>query len=185
MKKHGYHHGDLRAALVTAAIRLVAEKGPRGFTAQDAAKLAGVVPSALYRHFADKEALLAAAAEEGFDQLRESIGKTKSLEELGLAYLQFAVQQRGHFEIMFLAGIEPSAFPTLGRSATAAFDAFAEAVRSASQAGVDLEIRLAGLWSLFHGFSLLAHGGDLGRVGFRRSPEELLQAAIRRFLATE
>jgi AcrR family transcriptional regulator len=68
-KKNTYHHGSLHEAVIAATLELVAKRGPSGFTLVQAAKMAGVVPSALYRHFANREALLAAIAREGFEQL--------------------------------------------------------------------------------------------------------------------
>src|SRR5690349_249520 len=67
VRKEAYHHGDLRRALLDATLRLVDQKGPQGFTLRAAARAAGVTPSATYHHFEDKDALLAAVAEEGFD----------------------------------------------------------------------------------------------------------------------
>ena len=64
----GYHHGNLKEALVRAALELIAEKGPAGFTFADAARWAGVSPAAPYRHYRDRDALLADVARRGFDE---------------------------------------------------------------------------------------------------------------------
>src|SRR4029078_1126038 len=71
--RHGYHHGNLREALIAAARRLIAVHGPQGFTLNEASRTAGVSPSAPYRHFRDRNALIEATAEEGFNLFRERL----------------------------------------------------------------------------------------------------------------
>jgi AcrR family transcriptional regulator len=66
MPKRGYHHGNLRQALVEAALELIEAKGPTGFTLSEAAKQAGVTPAAVYRHFAGRDDLIAEAARQGY-----------------------------------------------------------------------------------------------------------------------
>src|SRR6201994_3346863 len=75
-KRDTYHHGDLKRALTDAALRLVQEKGPKGFTLREVARRAGVSAAAPYRHFADKAQLLAAVATLGFVQLHEALTAT-------------------------------------------------------------------------------------------------------------
>ncbi len=99
-ERRGYHHGNLREALVEAAAALIAEKGPAGFTIAEAARLAGVSPGAPYRHFRDAEALLAEVALRGFRRFSEALtrawnnGRPRpppcAFEALGRAYLAFA-----------------------------------------------------------------------------------------------
>src|SRR4029434_5861549 len=71
----GYHHGNLKEALVRAALELIAEKGPAGFTFADAARWAGVSPAAPYRHYRDRDALLADVARRGFEQFANALAK--------------------------------------------------------------------------------------------------------------
>ncbi|MEJ2378171.1 MAG: TetR/AcrR family transcriptional regulator, partial [Pseudolabrys sp.] len=71
----GYHHGNLKEALVRAALELIAEKGPAGFTFADAARFAGVSPAAPYRHYRDRDALLADVAKRGFDEFAAALTK--------------------------------------------------------------------------------------------------------------
>ena len=71
--RRGYHHGNLREALIRAAVDLIAEKGPAGFTFADAARSAGVCPAAPYRHFRDRDALLADVAIRGFERLEDKL----------------------------------------------------------------------------------------------------------------
>ena len=106
--KRPYHHGDLRAALMTAALSLIDQHGVKGLALSDAAHLAGVSVAAPYRHFKDKEALLAEIAAEGFTLFRDALAraaqshpedKVKRLVEMGVAYVDFALHHRSHFKV--------------------------------------------------------------------------------------
>lgn len=108
--KRGYHHGDLRSQLVVAARRLVAESGTDDFRVARAARLAGVSPSAPYRHFADREALLDAVAAEGFARLAAAMrvasdihgpGTLAAVVAIGRTYVDFARAEPRVFRLMF------------------------------------------------------------------------------------
>ncbi len=110
MAKQGYHHGNLRQALIEAALKLIEEQGPQGFTLSDAAKSAGVTPAAVYRHFAGRDDLIAECARQGFaifgDLMEHAYndGKPTALrafEATGRAYLAFARKFPGHYMAMF------------------------------------------------------------------------------------
>ena len=96
--RRGYHHGNLKEALVEAARRFIAERGLLGFTLVEAAKLVGVTPAALYRHFRGREDLVAEVAFRGFTQLAERLGRAlagqgtplERFTRMGEAYLDFA-----------------------------------------------------------------------------------------------
>lgn len=120
--KRGYHHGNLRQALVEAALTLIAERGPTGFTLSEAAKQADVTPAAVYRHFAGREDLLAEVARQGYDifaalmEFAYDDGKPSALaafEATGRAYLAFARKYPGHYMAMFESGLSLNAFPDL------------------------------------------------------------------------
>ncbi len=120
--KRGYHHGNLRQALVEAALTLIAERGPTGFTLSEAAKQADVTPAAVYRHFTGREELLAEVARQGYDifaalmEYAYDDGKPSALaafEATGRAYLAFARKYPGHYMAMFESGISLNAFPDL------------------------------------------------------------------------
>ncbi|MEP5376021.1 MAG: TetR/AcrR family transcriptional regulator, partial [Hyphomicrobiales bacterium] len=122
MPKRGYHHGNLRAALMDAALVLIEEKGPNGFTLSEAAKNAGVTPAAVYRHFQGREDLIAEAALQGYEMfadLLEYAYKTgqpsdlASFEATGRAYLAFARRNPGHYVAMFESGISINRTPEL------------------------------------------------------------------------
>ena len=118
MSKRGYHHGNLRQALVDAALVLIEAKGPTGFTLSEAAKTAGVTPAAVYRHFEGREDLIAEGARQGheiFADLMEYALETggptalAAFEATGRAYLAFARKYPGHYMAMFESGISANA----------------------------------------------------------------------------
>jgi AcrR family transcriptional regulator len=188
--RRGYHHGNLREALVQGALRLIAEKGPAGFTIADAARLAGVSPAAPYRHFRDREELMADVARRGFEHFAARLaaawngGKpdpTQAFERLGRAYLAFAREEPAFYAAMFEAGVPLGGTPELRLAADNAF----EILRSAAEtlgATLPKEKRPPSLmmalhiWALSHGIASL-----FGRQDGRKTPmsaEELLEAAI-------
>src|SRR5256885_13290570 len=111
-----YHHGHLREVLLQAAIQLIAEVGPAAFTLRETARRAGVSHNAPYRHFPDREALLAALAAEGFAMLGERL-RGKPGREMGAAYVSFALEQPQRLRLMF-GGVLPLAkYPQLNSAA--------------------------------------------------------------------
>jgi len=129
MPKRGYHHGNLRQALVEAALRLIEVKGPTGFTLSEAAKQAGVTPAAVYRHFEGREDLIAEAARQGFSMFADLMqfaydkGQPSALaafESTGRAYLAFARKHPGHYIAMFESGISVNRTPELADAAARA-----------------------------------------------------------------
>ena len=183
-RRRSYHHGNLRAALVEAALGLVQREGVEALTLRGAARLAGVSPAAPYRHFADKRALLAAVAEEGFRllaaALREAGGTTEPRERFrarGPAYVSFAIRHPSHFRVMFGRELaDRTGYPGLRDAAAAAFDALIEGMAEAQRAGVVREgdPRDLGLtaWSAMHGLSSLLLTGRLQAM-FGASADEL------------
>jgi AcrR family transcriptional regulator len=188
-----YHHGDLRRALVDAAFELVKEHGPRGITLREAARRAGVTHAAPYRHFADKEALLAALAEEGFTRLRatveraiEGVGPGELLEAIGVAYVRFARAHPSQFRVMFGAEMgDKRRYPSLMQADQAVFDILCSAIRSSQEAGIIAAGNPARLgmvqWSMLHGVAALVVDGQLERAGVR---EEQLDEFARRVART-
>ena len=135
-ERRGYHHGNLREALVEAALTLIAEKGPAGFTIAEAARLAGVSPGAPYRHFRDAEALLAEVALRGFERFAAALaadwngGRPNALrafEALGRAYLAFARDEPAYYAAMFEARIAFDRHPGLLAAGDRAFAILREA----------------------------------------------------------
>src|ERR1700686_452365 len=109
MPQRPYHHGNLREALLQGAVRVIAESGPAAFTLREVARRTGVSHNAPYRHFRDKDALLAAVATEGFRKLTQAMraagaqpaNALDKLKQSGLAYVHFAVRNPEHFTVMF------------------------------------------------------------------------------------
>lgn len=129
MKKQGYHHGNLRQALIDAALALITEKGPTGFTLSEAAKGAGVTPAAVYRHFEGREDIIAAAALQGYalftDLLNHAYnnGQPSALAAFsatGRAYLAFARRYPGYYIAMFESGISVNRTPEIAHAAARA-----------------------------------------------------------------
>src|SRR3954467_110882 len=111
--RRSYHHGNLREALITAALDLISKKGPAGFTFADAARILGVSPAAPYRHFRDRDALMADVARRGFERFTGALNRAwdkgrpdpmRAFERLGRAYLDFARAEPAYYSAMFEAG---------------------------------------------------------------------------------
>ncbi|HEX5318375.1 MAG TPA: TetR/AcrR family transcriptional regulator, partial [Stellaceae bacterium] len=121
-ERRGYHHGNLREALIEAALNLIAQKGPAGFTFADAARWAGVSSAAPYRHFRDRDALMADVARRGFElfetHLRTAWSEGKpepfaAFQSLGRAYLGFARDEPAYYSALFEAGVPLASDPGL------------------------------------------------------------------------
>ena len=187
-RRDSYHHGDLKRALTSAALSLVAEKGPKGFTLTEAARRAGVSAAAPYRHFADKVELLASVSEQGFLDLHAALSAVDAADpkrrviELGNAYVRWAVAHPDHYRVMFGAEINKADHPGL---AVAAEQAFGDLLGAITEIIKDQDPReIAGpLWSLVHGVASLAIGGELDAVGIRQDPETMLAGTVARLLA--
>lgn len=185
-----YHHGDLRQALIEAAQQLIATGRGARFTLREAATAAGVSVAAPYRHFADREALLAAVLAAGFRELAERTEAARraqrapldALVAVGLAYIAFAVDRPALYRLMFGPDCDKAAHPELMAAGHAAFGVLVDAVVAAQAAGLigDREVgdvALAG-WSMSHGLaSLHADGLLAGRGG--PDPSEAAKALMR------
>jgi AcrR family transcriptional regulator len=169
-----YHHGDLRRALLEEALRTIERHGVEHLTLRTIAERLGVSRSALYRHFSDKQALLAAVGREGFRTLRlalteawERNGRGRSgFEATGAAYVQFAVAHPSHYRVMFGRFVESCAKDAeFVEEATAAFQVLVDSLVEQQQAGIirrDDPLLLARfIWSLVHGIAMLAIDGQL------------------------
>jgi len=193
-RRDSYHHGDLKRALTSAALALVAEKGPKGFTLTEAARRAGVSTAAPYRHFADKAELLAAVAEQGFRELHADLAAAADhatdpkdrVVELGRAYVRWAVAHPDHYQVMFGAESLKADQPSLAEAAEQAFGDLLDAMTICQQAGIvqgdDPREVAAPLWSLVHGIASLAIGGHLRAVGIAQAPEEMVEGVVAQLL---
>ena len=169
-----YHHGDLRRALIDQALRTIDRLGVEGLTLRSVGEALGVSRTALYRHFSNKQALVAAVAREGFRTLRLSLvdawernGRGRAgFEAMGEAYLEFAVAHPSHYRVMFGRFVESCARdPELIEEATAAFQALVDAlVDQQRDGGVrkdDPQMLARFVWSLTHGIAMLVIDGQL------------------------
>jgi AcrR family transcriptional regulator len=175
MKKSSkpYHHGNLREALLQAAIGLIADVGPMAFTLREVARRAGVSHNAPYRHFRDKEDLMTAVATEGYRELtvamREAACKhTRPLDRLkyaGLAYIEFALRRPEHFAVMFDAPLSGQPHHQSNQAAKEAFSTLVGLVKAAQQAGelaTGDTVEFGYLaWTMVHGVAKLAITGRL------------------------
>jgi AcrR family transcriptional regulator len=192
----GYHHGNLKEALVRAALELIAEKGPGGFTFADAARWAGVSPAAPYRHFRDRDALLADVARRGFDAFTIALAKVwddgspdvlSAFDRLGKTYLDFVRREPAYYSAMFEAGVPLDADPLLREAGERTFGVLrgtAEklvALLPAHGRPPALTVALH-IWSMTHGIASLFGRGDAARRTLPMTPpmtpEELLEAAV-------
>lgn len=172
-RRKSYHHGNLREALLDAAIRLIAEVGPRAFTLREVARRAGVSHNAPYRHFQDKEDLMAAVATEGYRELTAAMlqaadGQRKALDRLkraGLAYITFALRRPEHFTVMFDAPFSRHEHSEAAQAAEQAFGTLVNFVKNCqehSQLPPGDSLRMALLaWTMVHGIAKLAITGRL------------------------
>lgn len=190
--ERGYHHGNLREALVRAALELIAEKGAAGFTFADAARWAGVSPAAPYRHFRDRDELLADVARRGFEQFEIALKRAwndgrpdtfVAFESLGKAYLAFARSEPAFYSAMFEAGIPLDASPELRLAGDRAFAVLREAAeklaaRLPEKSRPPALMMALHIWSLAHGIASLFARGDAGRRALPMSPEDLLEAGV-------
>src|SRR5918911_2005180 len=128
--RRGYHHGNLKEALIRAALDLIAEKGPAGFTIAEAARAAGVSPAAPYRHFRDRDELMADLARQGFERFEAVLGlgwndgrpdPLTAFCNIGKAYLAFARTEPAYYSAMFESGLSLEAFPDLLAAGERAF----------------------------------------------------------------
>jgi AcrR family transcriptional regulator len=191
-ERRGYHHGNLREALVEAATALIADKGAAGFTIAEAARLAGVSPAAPYRHFRDAEALLAEVALRGFDRFATLLSAAwnngrpdplRAFEAIGRAYLAFARDEPAYYAAMFEARIVFDDYPPLLSAGDRAFTVLREAAdrlvallpRDRRPPSLMMALHV---WSLAHGIATLFVRDGPSRRKLPMSADELLEAGL-------
>ncbi|MDO9295557.1 TetR/AcrR family transcriptional regulator [Bradyrhizobium sp.] len=191
--ERGYHHGNLKEALLQAALGLIAEKGPGGFTFADAARMAGVSPAAPYRHFRDRDELLSSVAQRGFEQFEAQLtaawddgrpDTVTAFERLGKAYLAFAHNEPAFYSAMFESGLPVDLSPTLQAASERAFGvirAAAERLAAMVPPGMPRPpamMMALHFWSMSHGVASLFARGDQARRKLPMSAEDLLEAEV-------
>ncbi|HEV2371364.1 MAG TPA: TetR/AcrR family transcriptional regulator, partial [Streptosporangiaceae bacterium] len=167
-----YHHGDLRPALLRAAVEAVGQAGPAATSLREVARRAGVSHAAAAYHFGDKAGLLTAVAVQGYglltEELRGARDSGRGFLEVGVAYVRFAVRHRAHFEVMYRPELYRPDDPEVRRARAAA------AVLLYGTASPDTGQLAAGAaaWSLVHGLATLWLNGNLPE-GLGSDPEEI------------
>ncbi len=188
----GYHHGNLKEALVRAALDLIAKKGPAGFTFAEAARWAGVSAAAPYRHFRDRDELMASVAERGFERFEVVLVRAfddgrpdmfTAFERMGRAYLDFARTEPAFYSAMFEAGLSLDVHPQLRHAGDRAFGTLRAAAErivahAPPQQRPPSSMVALHVWSLSHGIASLFGRGDGARRSLPMSAEELLEAGV-------
>jgi AcrR family transcriptional regulator len=169
-----YHHGDLRRALLQAAVRTIHSHGVGGLTLRGVGSTLGVSRTALYRHFTDKGALLAAVAAEGFRMLREETARAwedgerglRAFEAMGVAYVRFALTHPSHYRVMFGADMSSVGDADLEQEGGGAFQVLVDALTALQKQKLarrdDTQQMALFVWSAVHGVAMLAIDGRLG-----------------------
>lgn len=184
MPKRAYHHGNLGPALVDAGLRAIAATGLEGFSLRDVARRAGVSAPAVYRHFADKDALLAAIAVDCAQRIRVMMDEAIALappdplsrfRAQGIAYVRFAVRHPHHFRAMSSPGVLARTPPELAQAYDRRRQAETAALAAAQDAGtiapLPLDELLLAANAIVHGLASLIVRGELGEVDEARATE--------------
>lgn len=191
MPKRGYHHGNLKQALIDAALTLIEDKGPTGFTLSEASKTAGVTPAAVYRHFEGRDDLIAEAARQGYEIFADLMefayqsGQPSDLaafEATGRAYLAFARKHPGHYIAMFESGISVNRTPELAAASARANGVLEKAATDLSKHIPEgkrppASMFSAHIWAMSHGVVELFARNSPGRAS-PFPPEDLLETGI-------
>jgi AcrR family transcriptional regulator len=190
--RDSYHHGNLREALIAAALSLIAERGPAGFAFAELARAAGVSPAAPYRHFADRNALLAEVARRGYEKFTVALERAwnggrpdplRALEACGRAYLAFARADPAAYAVMFESGLSVEDDTELRLASESAFavlrgaaDAVCVTLPGNRPPGLMVALHI---WAMAHGIaSLFVERGEQTRRRLPMSPEDLLEAGV-------
>lgn len=166
-KRKTYHHGDLRAALLDAADGLLDEGGVDAISLREVARRTGVTATATYRHFADKESLLAALALRGFQSfglaMQKAVAKSDNpLAAMGQAYVRFALARPGRFRLMFGPAVaDRDRHPDLKAAVEQVTQGFGQAIEARPDLGASPDVTALRLWSMIHGLSHLLLDGML------------------------
>src|SRR6478609_258586 len=190
--RRSYHHGNLREALISAALDLIAQKGPAGFTFAEAARAAGVSPAAPYRHYRDRDALMADVARHAFELFEAKLthawaGGTpdpfSAFERVGRAYLAFARSEPAQYSAMFESGLSFQAFPDLHIAGERAFGVLREACAALvapmpEDKRPPVMMMALHIWAEAHGIASLFARGDEARRPIPMSAQALLDAAV-------
>ncbi|MER8045326.1 TetR/AcrR family transcriptional regulator [Streptomyces sp. NPDC094032] len=168
-----YHHGDLRQAVLAAALDVIGTDGPAALSLRDLARRAGVSHAAPAHHFKDRTGLLTAIAAQGYDLLAEALAGSPDLRDRGVRYVRFAAAHPAHFQVMFQPGLHRADDPELLAAKERAAAELRAGVPASTDAARDTGVAA---WSLAHGFAtlLLTHNLDAPLGG--RDPGEVFRS---------
>ncbi|MFE5300741.1 TetR/AcrR family transcriptional regulator [Streptomyces sp. NPDC056632] len=171
-----YHHGDLRQAVLSAALDVIATEGPGALSLRDLARRAGVSHAAPAHHFKDRTGLLTAIAAQGYDLLAEALADAPDLRERGVRYVRFAAAHPAHFQVMFQPDLHRADDPELLAAKERASAQLRAGVTGLAAGTADPRSTGIAAWSLAHGFAtlLLTHNLDDPLAG--RDPGEVFHA---------
>lgn len=174
-----YHHGDLRRAILHAALDVIAADGPSALSLRDLARRAGVSHAAPAHHFKDRTGLLTAIAADGHGLLAATLAEAGDLRDAGGRYVRFAREHPAHFQVMFRPELLREDDLELTTARALSREQLRAAVTGARPETPDADPRLAGIaaWSLSHGFATLLLSGNLAAVVGDQDPEEVFRTA--------
>ncbi|MEV0581734.1 TetR/AcrR family transcriptional regulator [Nonomuraea sp. NPDC050310] len=157
-----YHHGNLRRAILEAAVEAIGESGTATWSLRELARRAGVSHAAPAHHFGDKAGLLTAIAAEGFELFADTLAEAGAdFLDVGVAYVRFAVAHRAHFEVMFRPELYDRAAPEVAAARDRAGQILARGARTLPTGGVQGRTTSLAAWSMAHGFAELWLSGAL------------------------
>ncbi|MFJ8075245.1 TetR/AcrR family transcriptional regulator [Streptomyces sp. NPDC096176] len=178
-----YHHGDLRQAVMSAALDVIRDEGPSALSLRDLARRAGVSHAAPAHHFKDRAGLLTAIATEGYHLLADALAKPPGLRERGVAYVRFAIAHPAHFQVMFQPDLHRGDDPRLTAAKERAAAELSAGVASlappsarASAKAPDPRTARIAAWSLAHGFATLLLTHNLDDPAGDRDPAEVFRS---------
>ncbi|MFI5994661.1 TetR/AcrR family transcriptional regulator [Streptomyces sp. NPDC051362] len=173
-----YHHGDLRRAILGAALDVIGAEGPTALSLRDLARRAGVSHAAPAHHFKDRTGLLTAIAAEGYALLAAALDTADDLRDAGVRYVRFAREHPAHFQVMFSPELLRGNDLELTAARTLAGERLRAAVSAVPAEGRGEDARLAGVaaWSLAHGFATLLLSHNLDSPVGDQDPDEVFHA---------
>jgi AcrR family transcriptional regulator len=196
-KRKTYHHGDLKNALIKAGVDILAKEGVSGLSLRKVASKAGVSHAAPYSHFADKQALIAAISTEGFRQLYERVNSvveefktrpSRQLVEVAWSYVQFAMDDRDRFKVMFSGILEKEReYPEFVAESQRNFQLVKTVVETNQAAGVlrsgPSDLVALSAWGTIHGFVMLLLEGQISHtVLYQMSLRELVEFQLEQIM---
>lgn len=189
--KSGYHHGNLKPALIEAADALIREKGIEGFSLRECARRAGVTIGAPAHHFGSATGLLTEVALLGYDSLGQALNEITptgdpagDLRRLALAYVNFALTHPGRFRLMFRPDLVDRADPRYAEASKRALTGFAGSIARRQGAGTDRMADIFVVWSSIHGMASLVLDGKARYLFSEATPEQFVETILPGLLAT-